>query len=55
VRDETRKAEVIANVRRLAEVADIPAEAVAELYERLIEASIAYESDRFDHKARHSA
>lgn len=48
VRDEARKAEVLGNVRRLAGEHDVPEAAVAELYERLIEASIAYEFDRFD-------
>jgi isochorismate pyruvate lyase len=48
VRDEARKAEVLANVRRLAADHDVPEEAIAEVYERLIEASIAYEFDRFD-------
>jgi isochorismate pyruvate lyase len=48
VRDEARKAEVIANARRLAEGQGSPAEAVAQLYERLVEASIAYEFERFD-------
>jgi len=48
VRDEARKAEVLGNVRRLAAEQRVPEAAVAELYERLIEASIAYEFDRFD-------
>jgi isochorismate pyruvate lyase len=48
VRDEGRKAQVLANVARLAGEHDVPAEAVAELYERLVEASIAYEFGRFD-------
>jgi isochorismate pyruvate lyase len=48
VRDEGRKAQVLANVARLAGENDVPAQAAAELYERLIEASIAYELDRFD-------
>jgi isochorismate pyruvate lyase len=48
VRDEGRKAEVLANVRRLAAEHEVPEGAIAELYERLIEASIAYEFDRFD-------
>jgi len=48
VRDEGRKAQVLANVARLAQAHDIPAAAAAELYERLVEASIAYELDRFD-------
>jgi isochorismate pyruvate lyase len=48
VRDEGRKAEVLANVSNLATVHGVPEAAVAELYERLVEASIAYELDRFD-------
>ena len=48
VRDEGRKAQVLANVARLAAEHDVPAAAAAELYERLVEASIAYELDRFD-------
>jgi isochorismate pyruvate lyase len=48
VRDEARKAEVIGNVRRLAGEQDVPDAAIADLYERLVEASIAYEFDRFD-------
>lgn len=48
VRDERRKAQVLANVARLAKEHDVPEEAASELYERLVEASIAYELDRFD-------
>ena len=48
VRDEARKAEVLANVARHAAGAGVPADAAAKLWERLIEASIAYEFDRFD-------
>jgi isochorismate pyruvate lyase len=48
VRDEGRKAEVLAKVQRLAVRHGVPAAAAAELYERLVEASIAYELDRFD-------
>jgi isochorismate pyruvate lyase len=48
VRDEARKAEVLANVARHAATAGVPAATVAELYESLIEASIAYEFERFD-------
>lgn len=52
VRDEARKAEVIANARRLAEGEGSPVEAVADVYERLVEASIAYEFERFDERPR---
>jgi isochorismate pyruvate lyase len=48
VRDEERKAEVLAHVRSLAEAAGIPAQVVADAYDRLIEGSIAYEFERFD-------
>ncbi|MFN3944896.1 MAG: chorismate mutase [Allosphingosinicella sp.] len=48
VRDEDRKAEVIANARRLASRHGVPDAAVHELYERLVEASIAYEFERYD-------
>lgn len=48
VRDEGRKAQVLVNVARLAGEHDVPADAAAELYERLVEASIAYEFGRFD-------
>jgi isochorismate pyruvate lyase len=48
VRDEGRKAQVLANVARLAGEHGVPAEAAADLYERLVEASIAYEFGRFD-------
>jgi isochorismate pyruvate lyase len=48
VRDEVRKAEVLRNVAAHAEREGAPAATVAELYERLIEASIAYEFERFD-------
>ncbi|HEX8258329.1 MAG TPA: chorismate mutase [Allosphingosinicella sp.] len=48
VRDEARKAEVIANAVRHAAAAGIPEPVIAALYERLVEASIAYEMERFD-------
>lgn len=48
VRDDVRKAQVIANVRAHAAAAGIPADAVADLWDRLIEASIAYELEEFD-------
>jgi isochorismate pyruvate lyase len=48
VRDEGRKAQVLANVARLAKAHDVPEAAAGELYERLVEASIAYEFGRFD-------
>ena len=48
VRDEVRKAAVLANVDRHARASGVPPVAAADLYERLVEASIAYELDRFD-------
>ena len=48
VRDETRKAQVVANARAGARAAGIPDEPIADLWDRLVEASIAYELDRFD-------
>jgi len=48
VRDEGRKAEVIANASAHARREGAPEASVAELYDRLVEASIAYEFDRFD-------
>lgn len=48
VRDERRKAEVIANARAQAQAAGLPADAIAELWDRLVETSIAYELDAFD-------
>lgn len=48
VRDEWRKAQVIGNARGHARAADVPEEVVGDIYERLVEGSIAYEFDRFD-------
>jgi isochorismate pyruvate lyase len=50
VRDEARKAEVIANAKRHAHEVLIPATVIEEVYERLVEGSIAYELERFDEK-----
>ncbi|WBY06725.1 chorismate mutase [Sphingomonas sp. 7/4-4] len=50
VRDEARKAQVIANARAHAEAAGIPETSVAEIWELLIEASIAYELEAFDRR-----
>jgi isochorismate pyruvate lyase len=52
VRDETRKAEVLANVAAHAARAGMPVEVAADLYERLVEASIAYEFVSFDARPR---
>jgi isochorismate pyruvate lyase len=51
VRDEPRKAQVIANVRAEAQKLGAPPEAVAALWDALVEASIAYELGEFDRKS----
>jgi isochorismate pyruvate lyase len=48
VRDEWRKADVIAKVRASAEKEGAPADRIALLYEALVEASIAYEFGKYD-------
>lgn len=48
VRDEARKAEVIAKVRASALQRGLDADLVGRLYDQLIEACIAYEFDEFD-------
>jgi isochorismate pyruvate lyase len=55
VRDEARKAEVIANARAAAKATQAPDAEIAALYEMLVEASIAYEFGRFDAWARTKA
>jgi isochorismate pyruvate lyase len=45
VRDEARKAEVIANAVAAAKVQGLPVELVAALWEQLVEGCIAYEFD----------
>lgn len=50
VRDEARKAQVLANVRAEAAAAGVPVALVAMLWEQLIEASIAYEFEAFDQR-----
>jgi isochorismate pyruvate lyase len=52
VRDEQRKAQVIVNVRKHAREAGIPEAPIADLWDRLIEASIAYEFEKFDRRSR---
>ena len=51
VRDEVRKAEVIANARERAVALGVPEPLVASLWEMLVEASISYEMQVFDDKA----
>jgi isochorismate pyruvate lyase len=48
VRDERRKAEVLANVERSAAEQGLDAKLVGRLYEDLVESSIAYEFEEFD-------
>lgn len=48
VRDETRKAQVIANARKAALDLRIPQDVIAEMWETLVEGSIAYEYTRWD-------
>jgi isochorismate pyruvate lyase len=48
VRDEARKQQVLKNVHDAASSLGIPVEVVADLWEHLVEASIAYELDRWD-------
>lgn len=48
VRDEARKQQVIAQARAAAVAAGLPADAVAAMWETLVEASIAYELEEFD-------
>ena len=48
VRDEARKAEVIAAARAHAEAADLPGGAIAAIWDLLVETSIAYELNAFE-------
>ena len=48
VRDEARKAAVIANARADAQTRALPAEELADIWGRLVEASIAYELIEWD-------
>ena len=48
VRDDERKADVLTKVDGAAEEAGLDRQLVAQLYEQLIEASIAFELDEFD-------
>lgn len=56
VRDEARKAQVIANAEAAAAAAGLPPGLASELWERLVEASIAYEFQRWDaHRGQNAA
>ena len=48
VRDEERKAQVIANALAAAEKLNVPVEPIARLWDALVEASITYELEAFD-------
>ncbi len=50
VRDEVRKTQVIDNARAAAVKLGVPEAVVADLWERLVEASIAYELAAFDRR-----
>lgn len=52
VRDEGRKAQVIANARAQAESAGLPGPAIAQLWDDLVEASIAYELQAYDRRTK---
>jgi|TARA_R110002124_G_C8813803_1_gene503395 isochorismate pyruvate lyase len=48
VRDENRKAEVLQNIKSLAEKAAIPVPVMAAIWEMLVETSISYELQKWD-------
>ena len=50
VRDEQRKAEVIANARRTAVELGVPPDLAEALWEVLVEGSITYELEQFDRR-----
>jgi isochorismate pyruvate lyase len=50
VRDEARKAQVIANARGAASDLGVPPDLVEALWEVLVEGSIAYEFEQFDRR-----
>lgn len=50
VRDEARKREVIANALDDARAAQLPEAPLAEIWDRLVEASIAYELKEYDRR-----
>jgi len=52
VRDESRKAEVIANAKAAALQAGVPVGLVGDFWDRLVEASIAYELEQWDLRHR---
>ncbi|UVI38778.1 chorismate mutase [Qipengyuania spongiae] len=52
VRDEGRKSEVIKNAQKDAEARGLPARDIAEIWEQLVETSIAYELLEWDNRDR---
>jgi isochorismate pyruvate lyase len=48
VRDEARKAQVIANAMRLSEGENAPSGRISQVYDLLVEQSIAHETEQFD-------
>ena len=50
VRDEERKAQVIANARRAAVELGVPPDLAEAVWEALVEGSIAYEFEQFDRR-----
>lgn len=48
VRDDARKAQVIANAKAAAAARGIPVDPIGAIWEQLVEASIAYEFEVFD-------
>lgn len=48
VRDEARKSEVVENARQDAHARDLPAQKIAEIWDLLVETSIAYELAEWD-------
>ena len=51
VRDEARKQQVLDNVQAAAKAAGIPVSPLVEIWDLLVEASIAYELDKWDEKS----
>jgi isochorismate pyruvate lyase len=51
VRDEARKQQVLDNVQAAAIAAGIPVSPLVEIWDLLVEASIAYELDQWDEKS----
>lgn len=54
VRDEARKAQVIANAQAHAAAAGLPTQEIGELWDALVEASIAYELAEYDRRVTKS-